>query len=511
LLHEGSPRFDSEGRFIGYICYSTHICARKRVEVALEALAARFATLSGNAFFEAVSRHLVEALDLDLAFVGELVPNKALLKVRAGWAEGKALPAFEYALNTAPCSGFDSREMCLLADSASRLFPHDRLLSEWGAETYCAVPLLAKDGSGLGMMIAIKRERVLDCAALRVLMDVFDDRVSAELERERAEEGRRLAASVFTHANEGIVITDAHGVVLDVNAAFCRITAYAREAVIGRNLRLLSSEQHDAAFYAAMWRALRAEGQWQGEIWSRRYSGEEFAAWLTVSALRDEDGQIEQFVGLFSDITAQKAHKMQLEYIAHYDALTGLPNRVLLSDRMQRGMAQARRRGGQLALAYIDLDGFKAINDTLATRPATSCCGRRARMKAALREGDSISRLGGDEFVALLLDLPDTEACAVLVRRLLGAVSQAVSLAGQEVKVSASIGLTLYPQPEEVDADQLLRQADLAMYQAKLAGKNRYHLFDTAHDRSQRGRHQTLAAIRGALRAGEFRSCTSPR
>ena len=149
LLHEGSPRFDSEGRFIGYICYSTHICARKRVEVALEALAARFATLSGNAFFEAVSRHLVEALDLDLAFVGELVPNKALLKVRAGWAEGKALPAFEYALNTAPCSGFDSREMCLLADSASRLFPHDRLLSEWVPKPTAPFPCWPRMEAGL--------------------------------------------------------------------------------------------------------------------------------------------------------------------------------------------------------------------------------------------------------------------------------------------------------------------------------------------------------------------------
>ena len=505
LLHEGSPRFDREGRFIGYICYSTHICARKRVEVALEALAARFATLSGNAFFEAVSRHLVEALDLDLAFVGELVPNKALLKVRAGWAEGKALPAFEYALNTAPCSGFDSREMCLLADSASRLFPHDRLLSEWGAETYCALPLLAKDGSGLGMMIAIKRERVHDCAALRVLMDVFDDRVSAEIERERAEEGRRLAASVFTHANEGIVITDAHGVVLDVNAAFCRITAYPREAVIGRNLRLLSSEQHDAAFYAAMWRALRAEGQWQGEIWSRRYSGEEFAAWLTVSALRDEDGQIEQFVGLFSDITAQKAHKMQLEYIAHYDALTGLPNRVLLHDRLGQGMAQARRRGGQLAVAYIDLDGFKEVNDGYGHDMGDRLLVELAlRMKAGLREGDSMSRLGGDEFVAVLGDLDGESRAVQLVQRLLATLAMPVRCGAEKLQVSASIGLTLYPQLEDVDADQLLRQADLAMYQAKLTGKNRYHLFDIAQDRKLRGRHRSLTRIGRALGAQEF-------
>ncbi len=505
LLDEGSPRFDSEGSFIGYIFYGTEISARKRVEVALEALAARFATLSGNPFFEAVSRHLVEALDLDLAFVGQLVPNRAVLEVRAGWADGKPLGSFEYALDTAPCSGFDSREMCLHAENASRLFPHDSVLSEWAAEAYCAVPLFAKDGSGLGMMIAIKRERVLDCAAWRVLMDVFDDRVSAELERERAEEGRRLAASVFTHANEGIVITDADGVVLDVNAAFCRITTYGREEVIGHNLRLLSSGQHDAAFYAAMWQALRTEGQWQGEIWSRQRCGEEFAAWLTVSAVRDEGGRIQQFVGLFSDITAQKTHKTQLEYIAHYDALTGLPNRVLLHDRLGQGMAQARRRGGQLAVAYIDLDGFKEINDAHGHDMGDRLLVELAlRMKAGLREGDSVSRLGGDEFVAVFGDLDAEPRAVQLVQRLLATLARPVRCGAEKLQVSASIGLTLYPQLEDVDADQLLRQADLAMYQAKLTGKNRFHLFDLAHDRKQRGRHRSLTRIDRALGAEEF-------
>jgi diguanylate cyclase (GGDEF)-like protein len=216
--------------------------------------------------------------------------------------------------------------------------------------------------------------------------------------------------------------------------------------------------------------------------------------------------------GTLNDITNQKEHESRLEFIAHYDPLTGLPNRVLLNDRLQRGMAQARRRGQQLALAYIDLDGFKAVNDTHGHHVGDQLLKTvAARMKNTLREGDTISRLGGDEFVAVLIDLPDTESCLLLTQRLLAAVAQPVPLVGHELKVSASIGLSLFPQPDDVDADQLLRQADLAMYQAKLAGKNRYHVFDTAHDRSLRGRYEDLARIRRGLRGGEFRMVYQPK
>jgi len=505
LLDEGNPRYDSDGRFIGYIGYCTDISARKRVEMALEALAARYAVLSGSAFFEAVSRHLVDALELDAAFVGQLVAGGKLLKVRAGWAAGKPMASFEYSLAASPCGEVVGRSTLIHAEDACRLFPHDPLLAEWKAEAYCAVPLFARDGERLGMMVCIKRQRLHDCGALQVLMDVFDDRVSAELERERAEEGRRLAASVFTHANEGIMITDAGGTILDVNAAFSRITGYSREQVIGRNPRILSSGRHDEVFYAAMWQSLRNEGQWQGELWNRRYLGEEFVEWLTVSAVRDDRGQIQQFVGLFSDITAQKAHETQLEYIAHYDALTGLPNRVLLHDRLGLGMAQARRRGGHLAVAYIDLDGFKAVNDAHGHEAGDCLLVELAlRMKTGLREGDSVSRLGGDEFVAVLGDLDDEHRAVQLVQRLLAVLAMPVAAGALELQVSASIGLTLYPQIEEVDADQLLRQADLAMYQAKLAGKNRFHLFDTAQDRTLRGQHRSLARIADALARQEF-------
>ncbi len=324
-------------------------------------------------------------------------------------------------------------------------------------------------------------------------------------ELKAAQEQLQLAASVFTHSQEGIMITDLEGNIIDVNAAFTRITGFERTDVLGRNPRLLSSGRQGPSFYTAMWSDLVERGYWSGEVWNRRKSGEVFAMLQTISAVRDEVGQPRRYVSLFSDITEFKEHERQLEQIAHYDALTRLPNRVLLADRLRLGMAQALRRGQRLAVAYLDLDGFKAVNDGHGHQTGDNLLiALAARMRQALREGDTLARLGGDEFVAVLVDLDDSADCVPLLTRLLGAVAQPTHLNELVLQVSASIGVSLFPQAEEVDADQLLRQADQAMYQAKLAGKNRFHVFDAAQDRSVRGHNETLERIRSAMEQGEF-------
>jgi len=312
-------------------------------------------------------------------------------------------------------------------------------------------------------------------------------------ERKQAEEKLRLAASVFSHAREGILITSTDGTIIDVNAAFTDITGYSRAEVLGRNPSLLSSGQHDPAFFAALWRDLRQKGHWYGEIWNRRKDGEVFAEMLTISAVRDAQGQIAHYVALFSDITVLKKHEQQLEHLAHYDALTNLPNRVLLADRLQQAMAQAQRRAQSVAIVLLDLDGFKAINDRYGHETGDRLLATVAtRMKQALREGDTLARLGGDEFVAVLIDLADVEASIPMLARLLAAAAQPVLVADAVLLVSASLGVTFYPQVDKVDANQLLRQADQAMYQAKLAGKNRYHVFNVSQDR--RAIHETGSA-----------------
>ena len=336
---------------------------------------------------------------------------------------------------------------------------------------------------------------------MKYLLGISEDITESKNTHERL----LLTANVFTHAREGILITDAAGVIIDVNESFSRITGYSRDEALGQTPRILSSGQQSPDFYQTMWAALSCDGQWYGEIWNRRKNGEVYAEMLNISAVPDHQGQFKNYVALFSDITAIKEHEKELEHIAHYDVLTGLPNRVLLADRLHLAMTQSVRRCQQLAVVYLDLDGFKSINDRHGHELGDHLLRHVAtRMKLALREGDTLARIGGDEFVAVLIDLDDSQAAVPLLNRLLTAAAETVQLAEFSLQISASLGVTFYPQTEVLEADQLLRQADQAMYQAKLAGKNRFHFFDAEQDRTKRGHFESLESIRNALVANEF-------
>lgn len=330
------------------------------------------------------------------------------------------------------------------------------------------------------------------------------DQVAAQ--RNALEHLQRInAACVFANAREGIVITDSDAIITDVNDAFCRITGYAREDAIGENPRFLASGRHDANFVESLWGDLTKKGFWQGEVWNKRKNGELFVALQTISAVHDDRGRVRQYVSLFSDITLAKQHALQLEQAAYYDGLTTLANRTLLTDHLNRAMEPSQKRHRSLAVAFIDLDGFKAVNDTHGHGVGDNLLVALAnRMKQVLRKEDILGRIGGDEFVAVLQNIGSVERCIEIVHRLLDTVRMPIEISGQTLQVSASLGITFYPQNEAVDADQLIRQADQAMYQAKVAGKNRFHVFDAVRDRSTRDYHENLGRIQGALEGQEF-------
>jgi diguanylate cyclase (GGDEF)-like protein/PAS domain S-box-containing protein len=331
-------------------------------------------------------------------------------------------------------------------------------------------------------------------------------------ERNKTEDKIRLAAVVFGHAREGIMITAADGTIIDVNDTFSLITGYSRNEVLGRNPRLLGSGRHDRLFFSAMWRALLEKGHWYGELWNRHKNGTEYAEKLTISAVIDAQGKTKQYVALFSDITLSTQHERELEHVAHYDALTTLPNRVVLADRLHHGMTEALRRGKGLAVCYLDLDSFKVVNEAYGHDAGDHLLMAVAsRMKKELRDGDTLARIGGDEFVAVLLDRADFGSCSPMLTTLLSVTAQPVRVKNCVFQVSASLGVTFFPQAEEVDAEQLLRQAHQAMYQAKLAGKNRYSVFDAEHDRSVRGNFANLERVRQALFGHEFVLYFQPR
>ena len=323
-------------------------------------------------------------------------------------------------------------------------------------------------------------------------------------EHKKAEEQLKLAASVFTHAREGIMITDSTGDIIEVNETFSHLTGYSREEVLGKNPRILKSDRHKRAFYTDMWASLLETKEWSGELWNRHKNGEMFAELLTISAVSDTNGKTQNYVALFSDITPMKQHQQQLEHLAHYDLLTNLPNRMLLADRLSHAMNQSERRGQSLAVAYLDLDGFKAINDTYGHDVGDGLLIKLSKlMNSALREGDTLARIGGDEFVAVLSDLENMSDSEQVLERLLRAAMKPVYIGGQRLQVSTSIGVTLYPQ-DGVDADQLMRHADQAMYIAKQTGKNRYHLFDVHKDKSIQNQRETIEHIKRGLQQGEF-------
>lgn len=286
----------------------------------------------------------------------------------------------------------------------------------------------------------------------------------------------RLAASVFDHAREGIMVTDRQRAIIEVNAAFTAITGYTRNEVIGKTPAILRSGLQDAVFYTAMNHALDEAGHWQGEVWNRRKDGEVYAELLNISAVPGADGESMYFVGLFSDITPQKERESRLESLAHYDVLTGLPNRRLLDDRLNVALAQHRRRHEGLAVCLLDLDAFKPVNDTHG-HPAGDRLLRTIaeRIQTTVREEDTVARLGGDEFVILLAGLETQQACEEVLQRMLDVVARPVTIGVTEVCVGCSIGATWLAgdAAEHPDAPRLIEQADSALYAAKKAGKGR--------------------------------------
>jgi diguanylate cyclase (GGDEF)-like protein/PAS domain S-box-containing protein len=328
--------------------------------------------------------------------------------------------------------------------------------------------------------------------------------VAVAIEKIQAETQQRLAASVFSHVREAIMITDATGMIVEVNETFSRITGHEQAQAAGKPMRMLNSIQQSDEFFPTMWRELIANGHWSGETLIQRKNGDDFTAMLSISAVGNTLGATQNYVALFSDITLMKQHAEQLEHIAHYDSLTDLPNRVLLADRLEQALGQCKRLGNSLAVVFLDLDNFKEINDVHGHDIGDELLVTLAqRMKASLRVGDTLARLGGDEFVAILVDMQTANDFEPVVQRLLEAAASPVLVAERELCVSASIGVTIYPH-DDGDADLLMRHADQAMYAAKQLGRNCYHLFDIGSEEAARTRHSGLESIRQALENKEF-------
>ncbi|NEX17988.1 MAG: sensor domain-containing diguanylate cyclase [Halochromatium sp.] len=389
----------------------------------------------------------------------------------------------------------------------NRLIRDELLLRGFSSE--CEVDLRHRDGRAVPVIVQFILRRDAAGQAIEtwaVMRDLSEQR--------RAEHALRLAAGVFDNADEAILLSDRDNRILSVNRSFSRLTGYAQAEVIGRNPRLLQSGRHGPAFYAQLWETLLASGHWQGEIWNRRKEGEVFPEWLSITAVRDSQGQVLNFIGIFSDLSQIKAATQEIEFLAHYDPLTRLANRRLLEDRTGQLIALAARQHSQLALMFIDLDRFKVVNDSLghATGDAILECVAH-RLRTTMREVDVLARLGGDEFVCVLPEIAETREgsqALVVARRLLKVLNEPMQIAEHALTVTSSIGISLYPT-DGVDYETLLKQADAAMYSAKKTGRANVMCFSPSMNLALEQERQLETALRHGLKTQEFELYYQPQ
>ncbi|WP_200182370.1 diguanylate cyclase domain-containing protein [Ectothiorhodospira mobilis] len=491
IQDDGQPRYSPGGEFLGYIGHCLDITRRKHAETinrlhgqVLQQVLDRAALPD---ILATITRGIEHLLDGCWASIELLETDGRHLHLGAapGLPQGfrrlcQRIPVGEGNGSCGTAAALGRR--VIAADIAThphwQAFRQDALRE--GIAACWSEPVLDSRGQVMATF-AIYRSRPGDPDAAEIqTVEAFTGLTRLAIQQCRQQQRLVLSDTVFRTAGDAIFVTDGEGHILDVNPAFTTLTGHPREAVLGQDPSLLKSGRHGPEVYAALWRALREKGEWQGELWNRRRDDSLFAAHTVIRAVPGSDGEDRRYVVVFSDITERLALQARLEHSASHDPLTGLPNRAVFQDRLQQAMAHCDRHPGDwVAVLFMDLDGFKTVNDRYG-----HAAGDRLLMDAGrgistcLRQGDTLARLGGDEFAGILVDLDSHEAAHPILERILMACRGVLqSGPGAEV-LSVSIGVTFYPQDTPVDTDDLLRQADNAMYRAKQAGRDRYCLHE---------------------------------
>ena len=329
-------------------------------------------------------------------------------------------------------------------------------------------------------------------------------------ERKQAEEEMKLAALLYQNSSEAMTVTDANGIILNVNPAFTQLTGYTAAEVIGKNPRILQSGRHDTAFYHNMWRAINATGHWQGEIWNKRKNGEVYAEWLSINTIFNEDGSAHRRVALFSDISEKKKSEELIWNQANFDFLTQLPNRRMFHDRLEQEIKKSSRTQLPMALLFIDLDRFKEVNDTLGHDIGDVLLKDAAqRLTSCVRDTDTVARLGGDEFTVIVGGLNELFNIERIAHTILRRLAEPFRLGEDVVYVSGSMGITFFPQ-DGAEIDVLLKNADQAMYDAKRLGRNRFSYFTPAMQEAAQKQMRLANDLRSGLASHQFRVFYQP-
>ena len=518
-----------------FIFFSRDITARRAAEAKIKRLTGLYAALnqcsqaivrctSEGELFLQICRAAVQFGGMKMAWVGMLDDASQLVKPVAWYGtDTDYLEGIQISVNADEPAGRGGTGTAIRENRPVWIqdFLNDPRLAPWrergtraGWRAAAALPLL-RQGKVIGAFSLNSGElNAFDEVAHNLLEEMARDigqaldHLSLQAERKQTEEQLRIAATAF-ESQQGMMITDANSVILRVNRAFTKTTGYTAEEAVGQTPSLLQSGRHDKAFYAGMWESIKDTGGWQGEIWDRRKNGEIYPKWLTITAVKADDGTVTHYVGTHADISERKAADEQIAFLAYHDALTGLPNRRLLQDRLQQALASGARSGRNGALFLLDLDNFKTLNDTLGHDTGDLLLQQVGhRLATCVREGDTVARLGGDEFVVLLeglSDLPEEAAkqAEALGEKILATLNQPYLLAGHETRSTPSIGVTLF-SGQQTSMEELMKQTDLAMYQSKTAGRNTLRFFDARMQAIVTERAALEVDLREAVRQQQF-------
>lgn len=334
-------------------------------------------------------------------------------------------------------------------------------------------------------------------AWIAVLHDITEKKV--------IENKLRISANVFKFAKEGILIVNTNSTIVDVNEEFTKITGYSRKDAIGKTPKILQSGMYDKSFYQSMWDNIKKTGYWYGEIWNKKKDGTLYPQLLAISQVKDEDNEIINYVGVFYDITQQEQQKKKLERIAHYDTLTELPNRVLLISSIESAIERSKRSKKYLAIIFIDLDGFKQVNDNYGHDTGDLLLVAFSKViNTHIRITDMLARYGGDEFILMLTDLDRSNDYNAFLERIYKSFKTHIKIKKHKILVQVSMGVTIYPQDHNITPEQLIRQADQAMYHSKISGKNKISIFNAKHENIKIRQNKLINQIETALKNDEL-------
>ncbi len=496
---------DLAGRVLEMSEYSRKEQERQHRETLIDNISQALSAETGDGFFKRLTAELGKALSAHTVLVCEM--DEIGIKPVSGLSQGQSVACPSMALKGTVFESVKSNVPSIFTHDVAHLFPEDEFLSDMELVGFVGWPLQNAKGELLGI-IALYFDRVFrEEATASSLLKIFSIRASAELERKRAEAELKLSAVAF-ETNEGIIITDPEGTILRVNRAFTQITGYPSEEVAGHDVAMLNGDRRTEG-EASLSEKLDNEGKWSGECWSTRKNGDLYPQWETITAVKDDANNVSHYVICFEDISERKAAEQQIENLAYYDELTGLPNRRLLSESLDVAFETAEQDGCIGALLFIDLDHFKTINDSLGHAAGDWILEQVShRLKKLTRNGDLLARLGGDEFVLLLPSLsenpPHAEQQAELVgSRLIKEVSAPYLFEGQALHIGASVGISLFPGKGQNPSD-LLKQADTAMYQAKSAGRKTLMFFDIGMQKQADKRLKVHNDLRSAVDNNEL-------